>query len=132
MTGQSKRPDCTFRLDSIAAKRHSLYAAEQPLEYQGANCMACSLKGSTLFQSVWHNVAGKIRMVSKRAKLNDPQAAAQIKNRSLADTLPDLKTASQRPENLISDIRHYYMVDEKMKDLRLLNNTSYLVTGLFD
>ena len=46
-------------------------------------------------------------MVSKRAKLNDPEAASQIKNRSLADTLPDLKIASQRLESLINDSRHY-------------------------
>ena len=29
-------------------------------------------------------------------------------------------------------IQYYYMVDEQMKVLRSLNNTSYLVTGLFD
>ena len=46
-------------------------------------------------------------MVCKRAKLNDPQAGSQMKNRSLTDTLPDLKIASQRLENLIIDIRHY-------------------------
>ena len=46
-------------------------------------------------------------MVSKRAKLNDPPAALQIKSRSLADILPDLKIATQRPESLISDFRHY-------------------------
>ena len=51
-------------------------------------------------------------MVSKRAKLNDPQAAAQFKNRSLADTLPDMKIASQRLESLISDIWHYRGVIE--------------------
>ena len=45
-------------------------------------------------------------MVSKRAKLNDPQAASQIKNTSLADTLRDLKIASQRIESLLSDTRH--------------------------
>ena len=27
---------------------------------------------------------------------------------------------------------HYYMLQEQMKVLRSLNNTSYLVTGLFD
>ena len=46
-------------------------------------------------------------MIFKRAKLNDPQGAAQIKNRSLADILPDLKIASQRPESLVNNIRHY-------------------------
>ena len=46
-------------------------------------------------------------MVSKRAKFNDPQATAQIKNRPLADTLPDLKTASRRLESVISDTGHY-------------------------
>ena len=45
-------------------------------------------------------------MVSKRAKLNDPEAASQIKNTSLADTLRDLKIASQRIESLSSDTRH--------------------------
>ena len=30
------------------------------------------------------------------------------------------------------NIAYYYMVDEQMKVLRSLNNTSYLVTGLFD
>ena len=46
-------------------------------------------------------------MVSKRAKLNDPQAAAQVKNRSLADKLQDLKIAFQRLDSLINNIRHY-------------------------
>ena len=42
--------------------------------------------------------------------MNDPQAASQkIKNRFLADTLPDLKIASQRL--LISGIRHYRGID---------------------
>ena len=48
-----------------------------------------------------------MRMVSKCVKLNDPQAASQLKNRSLADTLPDLKIASQRLKSIISDIWHY-------------------------
>ena len=46
-------------------------------------------------------------MVSKRAKLNDLQAVAQIKNSSLADKLIDLKIASQRLESIIIDIRYY-------------------------
>ena len=58
-------------------------------------------------------------MVSKRAKLNNPRAAAQILNRFLADTLPDLKIAAQRLERLTSDIRcsfqiftHGYLVEQ--------------------
>ena len=39
--------------------------------------------------------------------LNNPQAGSQIENRSLADTLPDLKIASQRLESLIINLRHY-------------------------
>ena len=33
---------------------------------------------------------------------------------------------------LIQYIAHYYIFDEQMKVLRSLNNTLYLVTGLFD
>ena len=43
----------------------------------------------------------------KCIELNDTQTAAQIKNSSLADTLPDLKITSRRLESLISDIRNY-------------------------
>ena len=64
--------------------------------------MVRSLEGFTRFQSVWHNLAEGMRIVAKRAKLKDPQAAAQIKNRSMADKLPDLKIASQNLESLIS------------------------------
>ena len=74
--------------------------------------MDYSIQRFTRFQSVWHNVAEGKRIASKLAKLNDPQAAAQIKNRSLSDKLPDLKIASQRPESLISDIRHYQGIVE--------------------
>ena len=52
-----------------AAKRHSLYVAEHPVESQGAIRM---LEEFTRFLSVRHNVAEGMRMVSKRAKLNDP------------------------------------------------------------
>ena len=48
-----------------------------------------------------------MRIVSKSAKLNDPQAASLSKNRPLAATLPDLKIASQGLDNLISNFRHY-------------------------
>ena len=57
--------------------------------------MVCSLEGFTWFQSVWHNVAEGMRMVSKQAKLNDLQAVAQIKDSSLDDKLIDLKIASK-------------------------------------
>ena len=77
---------------------------EHPVESHGPILMACTLEGFTRFQSVWHAVGG-MRMVSKRE--NDPQAAPQIKNWSLADTLPDLKIASKRLKSLISDISHY-------------------------
>ena len=83
-----------------AAKRHSLYVAEHPVESQRAIRM---LEGFTRFLSVWHAipvsmaVAEGMRMVSKRAKLNDPLTASQTKN-TLPDTLPDLKIASQRLE----------------------------------
>ena len=46
-------------------------------------------------------------MVSKLVKLNEPQGGAQIKNRSLADTLSGLRIVSQRLESLMSDTRHY-------------------------
>ena len=46
-----------------------------------------------------------MRKVSKRAKLNDPQAASQIKTAPwLTDTIPDLKVVSQRLERLICDV----------------------------
>ena len=63
-------------------------------------------------------------MVFKRAKLNNPQAAAQIKNRSLADILPDLKIASQRLESFMSDIRHYRDIELPEKNLRIFTNIS--------
>ena len=45
-------------------------------------------------------------MVSKRViRVNEPQAAVQVKNRSLANTLSDLIIAFQKQESLISDIR---------------------------
>ena len=62
-----------------AAKIHSLCADGHPVESQGAIRIACPLEEWTRSQSVWHNDAERMRMVSKRAKLNDPQAAAQIK-----------------------------------------------------
>ena len=52
-------------------------------------------------------------------KLNDLKASAQIGNRSLTDTLPDLKIASQRPiptvtpnKNGIQGVRLRGMRDE--------------------
>ena len=55
--------------------------AQHPVESQGAIHTACSLEGFTRFQSVWHDIAEAMGMVSKRLKLNDPQAAAQIRKK---------------------------------------------------
>ena len=70
MTGESKRLDFTIQLDQLLKETFTvsgLYVVEHPVASQGAIRMAC-----TRFQSVWHNVAEKVRIVSKHAKSDDP------------------------------------------------------------
>jgi len=46
-------------------------------------------------------------LVSKRVRSSDPDYAAKVRERTLVDSLPELRIAAQRLESLITDTRQY-------------------------
>ena len=69
--------------------------------------MACSLQGLIRFQSTWREIAEGMGLVSKRVRSSDPEFAAKVRERTLAESLPELETAAQRLENIIEETRQY-------------------------
>ena len=62
--------------------------------------MTCSLQGLIRFQSTWREIAEGMGLVSKQVRSSDPDYAAKVRDRTLVASLPDLKTAAERLENL--------------------------------
>ena len=91
----------------LAARGSCLYVAEHPSDIQGAIRMACSLQGLIRFQSTWREIAEGMGLVSKRVRSSDPEFAAKVRERTLAESLPELETAAQRLENIIEETRQY-------------------------
>ena len=69
--------------------------------------MACSLQGLIRFQSTWREIAEGMGLVSKRVRSSYPDYAAKVRERTLVDSLPELRTAAQRLQSLITDTRQY-------------------------
>ena len=46
-------------------------------------------------------------LVSKRVRSSDPDHAAKVRERTLVSSLPELRTAAERLESLITDTRQY-------------------------
>ena len=61
--------------------------------------------GLIRFQSTWREIAEGMGLVSKRVRSSDPDYAAKVRERTLVDSLPELRTAAQRLESLITDTR---------------------------
>ena len=94
----------------LTARGACLYIAEHPSEIQGAIRMACSIEGLVRFQSTWREIAEGMGLVSKRVRSSDPDYAAKVRERTLVSSLPDLRTAAERLESLITDTRHTQML----------------------
>ena len=92
---------------SLAPKGACLYIAEHPSEIQGAIRMAFSLQGLIRFQSTSREIAEGMGLVSKRVRSSDPDYAAKVRERTLASSLPELRTAVERLESFITDTRQY-------------------------
>ena len=108
--GQSDGPSESAKLcypAGLTARGACLYIAEHPSEIQGAIRMACSIEGLVRFQSTWREIAEGMELVSKRVKSSDPDYAAKVRGRTLVSSLPELRTAAERLESLITDIRQY-------------------------
>ena len=69
--------------------------------------MACSIEGLVRFQSTWRKIAEGMGLVSKRVRSSDPDHAAKVRERTLVSSLPELRTAAERLESLITDTRQY-------------------------
>ena len=67
--------------------------------------MACSLQGIR-FQSTWREIAEGMGLVSKRVRSSDPDYDAKVRERTLVSSLPELRTAAERLESLITDTPH--------------------------
>ena len=91
----------------LAASGTCLYIAEHPSDIQGAIRMACFLQGLVRFQSMWREIAEGMGLVSKRVRSSDPDYATKVRERTLVASLPELRTAVQRLESLITDTRQY-------------------------
>ena len=108
--GQNDGPSESEKLcypAGLAARDACLYIAEHPSEIQGAIRMACSLQGLIRFQSTWREIAEGMGLVSKRVRSSYPDYAAKVRERTLVSSLPELRTAAERLESLITDTRQY-------------------------
>ena len=67
--------------------------------------MACSLQDRLIrFQSRWREIAEGMGLVSKRVRSSDPDCAAKARERTLVSSLPELRTAAERLESILSQI----------------------------
>jgi len=95
--GQNDGPKESARLcypAGLAARGTCLYIAEHPSDIQGAIRMACSLQGLIRFQSTWREIAEGMGLVSKRVRSSHPEYAAKVRERTLVDSLTELRTAA--------------------------------------
>ena len=91
----------------LTARGACLYIAEHPWKIQGAIRMACSIEGLVPFQSTWREIAEGMGLVSKRVRSSDPDYVAKVRERTLVSSLPELRTAAERLESLITDTTQY-------------------------
>jgi len=69
--------------------------------------MACSLNGLVRFESMWHDIAESMGLMSERARSSDQVQASSVRNKTLVDSLPDIITAADKLKCLITDTLAY-------------------------
>ena len=108
--GQNDGPSESAKLcypAGLAARGARLYIAEHPSEIKGDIRMACFLQGLIRFQLHVARNCGGMGLVPERVRSSDPDYAAKVRERTLVSSLPELRTAAERLESLITDTRQY-------------------------
>ena len=78
----------------LASRGECLYFAEHPSDKQGAIRVLYSLERLANFQAISQSISQSMGMVSKLHAIRDKNEVGFIKNKSLVDAFPEIKTLS--------------------------------------